>query len=95
MQEVNESYASKGVAVLGIIPDWYLEESIEAMNERNADYTNILEDYDAMYDVASKIQGYPTTLFVNSKGELVGEELLGVYTDSSMKKKIDSLLKAQ
>lgn len=93
MQEISESYASKGVAVLGIIPDWYLEESIDAMNEKNADYTNILEDYEAMYDFSSKIQGYPTTFFVNSRGELVGEELLGVYSVSSLKKKIDDLLK--
>jgi hypothetical protein len=46
-----------------------------------------------MVSSLSKIEGFPTTFFVDSKGNLVGEPVLGSRSEKDWKKEISERLK--
>ena len=79
LQELSEAYAEKDCAVVGVLHDGTDESLIETgrslMEQAGADYL-VLQPWEGM-ERQIPVQAFPTTFFVNSEGEIVGETILG------------------
>ena len=79
LQELSETYAEKDCAIVGILydgtDDALLETGRSLMEQAGASYT-VLQPWDGM-EAQIPVQAFPTTFFVNSAGEIVGETILG------------------
>ena len=79
LQKLSETYAEKDCAIVGILydgtDDALLETGRSLMEQAGASYT-VLQPWDGM-EAQIPVQAFPTTFFVNSAGEIVGETILG------------------
>lgn len=79
LQKLNETYAEKDCAVVAILYDGTDAEAIDAgkalLEQAGASYT-VLCPWDGM-ESQILVRAFPTTFFVNSAGEIVGETILG------------------
>ena len=79
LQELSETYAEKGCAIVGILYDGTDDALIETgrslMEQAGASYP-VLQPWDGM-EAQIPVQAFPTTFFVNSAGQIVGETILG------------------
>lgn len=67
-----KTYADKGFAVIAIALDGKNVEKVKAFySENNIKHLNLYLDPDMVTFQKLKIGGLPTTIFVNSKGEMV------------------------
>ena len=79
LKRLNSEYAAKGAQIVGIVYDAVEEDLIldarDILSDFKVDYINLLpnEDIKAIF----KTQSYPTTYFVNDKGEVLGEPIFG------------------
>ena len=102
--ELSREYKSKGFAIVGIVSDSVgaggkiLEQQKNDADEivalTKADYTHIVPSLDMVKTLLMGIQYVPTTIFVDSEGNQVGDILVGSRSKSQWKKVIDSLLKS-
>lgn len=101
LQEINERFAEKNVQVVGVLQDGVTEsgaadnEVIEAakclLSDAGATYTMILPDETIMRTFIDGMQYFPTTFFVNAKGEIV-ETVVGANDTKKWEKIIDEVL---
>lgn len=99
LETLNQEFASKGGGIVGIVvdvpvgDDKYLDNAKTIIKESGVTYPNIRawEGYDEMLEH----QGTPTTFFVDSKGKLIGEPVLGAQTTTYPKVMEDLLSKAE
>ncbi len=94
--EMHRRYAEKNVALVGICQD--ADESLdtckELLDENGVDYLNVMP-FDGMLETL-KIEGFPTSFFVNSSGEILALPFTGAPADmSSYEEIIDSLLEGE
>ena len=79
LQELSETYAEKGCAIVGILYDGTDENLLETgrslMEQAGANYA-VLQPWDSM-EAQIPVQAFPTTFFVDSTGQIVGETILG------------------
>ena len=79
LQSLSETYAEKDCAVVGLLYDGtdaaLLDTGRSLMEQAGASYP-VLQPWDGM-DTQIPVQAFPTTFFVNSDGEIVGEAILG------------------
>ncbi len=90
---IHRRLAGKNAAIVGICSDAAdkADECRALIAEKNMTYINILP-YEGMEDDLS-IDGYPTTIYVNSEGKVMTAAVIGVPADiSEYEKTIDSLL---
>ena len=81
LEKLNKEFAKKGGAIIGVVRDvplgnnMYLQEAKDIIKDTGVTYPNIRtwDDFDSMFSVL----GTPTTYFVDSKGNIVGEPVLG------------------
>ena len=92
MQEIEEKYKDKGVRVLGILADSEVEIGKSYMSKKGAEYVNILPTDSLIDGFLDEIRYVPTTLLVNSKGEMVGEIIAGARSSKELFKLIDDAL---
>lgn len=92
MQEIEEKYKDKGVRVLGILADNEVDTGKSYMNKKGAKYVNILPTDSLIDGFLDEIMYVPTTLLVNSKGEMVGEIMAGARSSKELSKLIDDAL---
>ncbi len=99
--ELKKDYADKGVNVVGIVIDVTdsdgtvtadgLALAEEIVSETGADYTHLLPSGDLMA-LSNAISVVPTTVFVDSEGNVVGEEYYGALDYDNWARVIDYLL---
>ena len=79
LQKLGETYAEKDCGVVGILYDGTDDALIETgrslMEQAGASYT-VLLPWEGV-ETQIPVQAFPTTFFVSSDGEIVGETILG------------------
>lgn len=79
LQSLSETYAEKDCAIVGLLydgtDDALLDTGRSLMEQGGASYP-VLQPWDGM-DTQIPVQAFPTTFFINSDGEIVGETILG------------------
>ena len=79
LQSLSEAYAEKDCAIVGLLydgtDDALLDTGRSLMEQAGAGYL-VLQPWDGM-NTQIPVQAFPTTFFVNSDGEIVGETILG------------------
>ena len=95
LEEINGRLAEKDCAIVGLLYDGFDPDAVAAAKEILEDagvtYTVILPPENA--DDLFVIEGFPTSLFVNREGVVVGEPVVGKLVDV-YEPAIDSLLSA-
>ena len=79
LQELSKTYAEQDCSIVGILydgtDDTLIETGRSLMEQAGASYP-VLLPWDGM-ETQIPVQAFPTTFFVNSAGEIVGETILG------------------
>ena len=87
LEAIWQEYGAKGAGVVGLCLDGYKEKSLADAKQVAAEggvtfpmlaCTKELED---VY-LNSLVEAYPTTVFVNEKGEIIGEPIVGASPDA-------------
>lgn len=68
-----------------------IQQAQEILREANADFVNIIPDENLTKFMAN-VEAVPTTIFVNSRGEVVGKAILGADVDG-YKDELEKLLR--
>lgn len=99
--ELANEYSEKGVQIVGMVTDLtdsdgsisqsQLETAQDIVSKTGADYTHIVPSAD-MYGLLSQITSVPTTFFVDSKGNQVGQAYVGARDKASWAQIIDETL---
>lgn len=79
--EISREYGEKGVRIVGMLCDVYEsgdETALKIVEATQADYTHIVASSDLGKGFLGQVQAVPTTVFVDSSGNQVGE----IYTGS-------------
>ena len=83
LEEMNKEFKEKGGAIVGLVDDvWvdnmkYLDEAKSIIEATGVTYTNLCA-WDG-YQNELEAVGTPTTYFVNSHGEIIGDAILGAH----------------
>ena len=103
LAKLNEVNKSKGFEVIGIPIDIIDEfgnispkeraTADEIINATGAHYTHLVPNYGMFSTFLRNIQAVPATIFVDSKGNQVGQMYLGARSQQDWQKIIDKLLK--
>ena len=101
LQEVSETYADKGVKIVGVMHDGInklfepQEDVIKAgkalLADAGADYTIILPDAALINGPISTMQYFPTTFFINADGDII-KTIIGGKDAAGWGKEIDGAL---
>lgn len=90
---LNEELQSKGAQIVGLVYDAtdadLIAEAKDIVEDMNIPYTNIVPN-DELLKIFN-VQSFPTTYFINEKGELVGTPVLGA-TFKLYRDQIETLL---
>lgn len=82
------------VGVIGDLPDFSDEKlAIEILKTQGATFTNIIPDESLKTGFLNTIEVVPTTVFVDSKGNIMGDPIIGPNSKEVYKKEIDKILK--
>ena len=102
IQELADEYKDKGFGVIGIAGDVYSNGQVDAklldkakkiVKDAKVKYPSIIPDDNFKYDgVLQYLIGYPTTFFVDSEGNIVGDAIIGSLTKDEFKKVIEDTL---
>ncbi|MEA4960180.1 TlpA family protein disulfide reductase [Lutispora sp.] len=93
MQEIEDKYSDKDVKILAILADNELEAGKKILDQKGGKYTNILTTDSLIDGFLDQIMYVPTTLIVNSKGDMVGEMIAGARSTDEFSKLIEDALK--
>ena len=102
IQELADELKGRGFGVIGIAGDVYtngtvnaklLEKAKKIVKDAKVKYSSVIPDENLKNDGAlTYISGYPTTFFVDSKWNIVGDVITGSLTKDEFKKVIESAL---
>lgn len=98
--EIAEEYADQGFQIVGLISDVSDWESSQADTARtiiaqtNVNYVNLTLDQ-SLLPLLQNVSAVPTTIFVNEKGEQVGQTYIGSREKEDWIEIIDELLEEQ
>lgn len=104
--KMNREYAEseKGVQIVGIIGDVtdmegnadeaQLDFAKEIITKTEADYLHLIPDGNMMQFLVNNVPGFPTTFFVDSEGNLVGDAVVGARDESNWTKEIEKRLES-
>ncbi|MEW9095404.1 MAG: TlpA disulfide reductase family protein [Clostridiaceae bacterium] len=97
IQELYEEVKKDKINVIGIVADTPDEDNEalakQILEKKGAKFTNIIPDEKIKNNVLKDVKGFPTTLFVDSEGNIVGELVVGSHDKEGYKKEIESRLK--
>lgn len=95
-------YADRGVQVVGIVVDVpqtsgaFSQDMVltarDLVEQTGANYLHLLPSADLIAAKLSGVSSVPETIFVNNKGELVGQSYVGSRSGEEWSKMIDALL---
>ena len=83
IQKLYEDMQSDNISIIGFIANFQddrVEKSKEILTKLNITYSNVVFDDEVSGSITSQIPGYPTTVFVDSKGNTVGEQVTGAHS---------------
>lgn len=103
ISQVADSYANKNVNVIGILGDgidlntFELDEDAIAnakqiLEQTSATYKTIVPDTEIFLNILASLQYYPTTFFIDSNGNIIGEPYIGAHDYDDWSAIIDELL---
>jgi len=96
LQRLSEEMKDQGVAVVGIIgdtPDADNEEAARAIiAEKGVEFINIIPDDAIIGGLLMYIEAYPTSIFVDGKGNIVGAPVVGAHAAEDYKEIIEGML---
>lgn len=99
LAELSRNYSDKNIKVLGIAADVYhdspqtIELAEEILKEAGAEYLNITANDQIENNILRFLYAVPTTLFVDSNGDVLGETLIGTKSYDEFVIYIDAALK--
>lgn len=97
LAEINKEYAAKGVQIVGIVSDVPSVDSTAAdtartlIKDTGVNYVNLLPSQD-MQSILQNVAYVPTTIFLNEKGEQVGELQIGSRSKAAWEDLINEML---
>ena len=98
IQKLYEEVKGEKINVIGLVsdtPDADNEElAKQILQKKGAKFTNIIPDESIKNNILKNIPGTPTTLFVDSEGNIVGEFITGSHSKEEYKKEIEARLKS-
>lgn len=94
MQALYKDMKSRNVNVLGIVADGMGNKTARQIVDRQGvDYSNIVPDQKFMDDFVNLTSVVPVSLIVNSKGEIMGKQIIGSKSKEEFKKIIEDNLR--
>lgn len=94
LEKLNNKLSGKNCVVIGLLGDGEDKQTIayakELMQDAGCDYLCLLP-FEGWEDIFIMDEGWPTSFFINSKGEMVGEPVIGAAVDM-YEECIDSIL---
>ncbi|WP_273227194.1 TlpA family protein disulfide reductase [Geosporobacter ferrireducens] len=97
LQRLYEEVSSVGVNIIGVVSDTPDEETEtlakKILSTKGVKYTNIIPDETIVNNVLQNISALPTTLFVDSEGNIIGDLIVGARSKEEYKKEILNRLK--
>lgn len=97
LQELYEDMKANGVNVVGIIgdtPDAENEEMArKIIDVKGVKFTNIIPDSGLKDGLISTIVGYPTSVFIDGEGNLIGKPVVGSRSKEEYENIINGILK--
>jgi thiol-disulfide isomerase/thioredoxin len=85
----------EGAQLIGIVCDAYDDQSINAaiqiLSEANANFVNLIPD-ESLAKYLQTVEAVPTTLFVDSQGNIIGDPVIGADVDS-YKERVEQYLR--
>jgi len=102
LQELYEEIKNQNldVNIIGLVTDAVDDETIELAKKilevKGVEFDNIIPDEKIKTEVLTWIQGTPTTIFVDSQGNIIDEPIIGAFGKEKYKEEIlDKLKKAE
>lgn len=96
IQNLYDEVKNKNINVVGIISDIPDDENEELakqiLDKKDVKFANIVPDEKLNKGILKDISGVPTTIFVDSEGNMVGEPIVGSRSKEEYKKKIEKIL---
>lgn len=94
LQELHEELKSENINVVGILRNYEetKDEVAKIIDTSGITYTNIIPDEKFNREFVNCAIGNPTTLFIDGKGNLVGEIIVGAIKKDDYEKAIRKAL---
>jgi len=94
LQALYSDMKDKKVNVIGILDSRKLDKNtaLDILKESDVQFTNLIADEKFTKDFMSKVRYFPTSIFVNNKGEIVGKVVVGSKGVEGFKEIIEELL---
>ena len=97
IQSLYEEVLGDGVNIIGIVSDTPDKDNEELakkiLSEKGVKYTNIIPDETIMNNITNNISAVPTTFFVDSEGNIIGDLVVGSRSKEQYKTEIMDRLK--
>ncbi|MCY6483069.1 TlpA disulfide reductase family protein [Clostridium aestuarii] len=98
IQELYKEVKQENINVLGIVSDTFNDEENQELakkiiKSKDVEFTNIIPDESLMNGLLKDIPGVPTTVFVDNKGNIIGEPIVGGNNKEFYKNEIQNRLK--
>ena len=80
LQKLYEDMASEGVNIIGFVANYQedrVEKAQEILTAKGITYSNVVFDDETSGAITAQISGFPTTIFVDSQGNVIGEQISG------------------
>ena len=100
--EIAAEYEKKGVQIIGIVGDAYtssmeldsavVEDAKGIVKDTGAKYMHIVPDEEFFVELVTNMTAFPTTYFLDSDGNFVGQAVVGALDKGSWEAKLDSVL---
>ncbi len=101
LQKIDDEY--KNVAVVGILfdgvnpstlerDDAIIDFAVELMNEKGVSYTVVAPDEQLFSTFCADLMYFPTSYFVDSQGNIVGEQMIGANDFETWSQYVDGAL---
>ena len=96
--EISREYEGKGFQIVGLISDVTEagdETALQIVEETQADYVHMVASEDHQKGILKYINTYPTTIFVDKDGNVVGEIQVGAQSKDQWETLIDEYLNGE
>lgn len=98
LQDLYEEVKKEDINIIGIISDTPDDENEplakQIINKTGVEYDNIIPDEKLNKGILKDVSGVPTTIFVDSKGNIVGEPIVGSRSKEDYKNQITKRLES-
>lgn len=104
LQSLHTDYAAQGFAIVGLLGDAVdgngnrdadtIDLGKSILESSGVTYTNIAMSADLLYELEKHfpLEYYPTTIFVDSSGNIIGETVIGAVPENEYRTQIEAAL---